>query len=315
MDYLQLIAGLIILVIGGESLVKGAVSIALRAKISSLVIGMTVVSFGTSAPELLVSLKAALSGHPDVSVGAVVGSNISNLGLVLGITVLIFPILVHRDSIRIDWPLMMLATLLFFGFAIDGLIDFYEGLFFVFILLAFTSWLIYRSRKQGKILAAEQDITSEGASNSILKDVLLLLGGIVGLYFGAEWLINSVVNIAESHHISEKLISITVVAFGTSLPELVTCTMASLRKESDISVGNLIGSNLFNILAILGITAMVEPISVTESINNFDVYFLLAISALILPFMLLGKYFGRIKGGVLILIYIIYIYFSIISEI
>lgn len=315
MDYLQLIAGLIILVIGGESLVKGAVSIALRAKISSLVIGMTVVSFGTSAPELLVSLKAALSGHPDVSVGAVVGSNISNLGLVLGITVLIFPIMVHRDSIRIDWPLMMLSTLLFFWFAMNGLIDFYEGLIFVSILVAFTSWLIYRSRKKGKMLAAVQEVTSEGTSNSIVKDILLLLGGIVGLYFGAEWLIESVVSIAESYQISEKLISVTVVAFGTSIPELVTSTMASLRKESDLSVGNLIGSNLFNILAILGITAMVEPITIAESINNFDVYFLIAISALILPFMLIGKYFGRPKGIILILIYVVYVYFSIISEI
>ena len=315
MDYLQLIAGLIILVIGGESLVKGAVSIALRAKISSLVIGMTVVSFGTSAPELLVSLQAALAGHPDVSIGAVVGSNISNLGLVLGITVLIFPILVHRDSMRIDWPLMMLSTLLFFGFALDGEIDFYEGLVFVFILAVFTSWLIIRSRKQGKVLAAEKEVESGGESNSVFKDVILMVVGVSGLYFGAEWLIDSVVNIAESHNISEKLISVTVVAFGTSLPELVTSVMASIRKESDLSVGNLIGSNLFNILAILGITAMVEPVSVAESINNFDVYFLLAISALILPFMIFGKYFGRTKGIFLILFYAVYVYFSIVSEI
>ncbi|MEQ8623941.1 MAG: calcium/sodium antiporter [Vicingaceae bacterium] len=315
MDYIQLIAGLIILVIGGESLVKGAVSIALRAKISSLVIGMTVVSFGTSAPELLVSLQAALTGHPDVSVGAVVGSNISNLGLVLGITVLIFPILVHRDSLRIDWPIMMLSTLLFFGFALDGKIDFYEGLVFVIILVAFTSWLIVRSRIQGKALVVEKEITNEGKSNSTFKDVTLLIVGISGLYFGAEWLIDSVVNIAESHNISEKLISVTVVAFGTSLPELVTSVMASIRKESDLSVGNLIGSNLFNIFAILGITAIVEPISVTDSINNFDVYFLLLISFIILPFMLFGKYFGRAKGIFLVLFYAVYVYFSIASEI
>lgn len=315
MDYIQLIAGLIILVIGGESLVKGAVSIALRAKISSLVIGMTVVSFGTSAPELLVSLQAALTGHPDVSVGAVVGSNISNLGLVLGITVLIFPILVHRDSLRIDWPIMMLSTLLFFGFALDGEIDFYEGLVFVIILVAFTSWLIVRSRIQGKALVVEKEITNEGKSNSTFKDVTLLIVGISGLYFGAEWLIDSVVNIAESHNISEKLISVTVVAFGTSLPELVTSVMASIRKESDLSVGNLIGSNLFNIFAILGITAIVEPISVTDSINNFDVYFLLLISFIILPFMLFGKYFGRAKGIFLVLFYAVYVYFSIASEI
>ncbi len=315
MEYLQLLAGLIVLVVAGEFLVKGAVSIALRWKISSLVVGMTVVSFGTSAPELLVSLEAVLSGHPDVGIGAVVGSNISNLGLVLGITVIIFPIIVHKDSLRIDWPLMMLATLLFYGFAIDGGIDFYEGLLFVSILITFTTWLVIRSRKKGVILAAEKEVVEESKSNSIAKDISLLAAGMVGLYFGADWLIDSVVQIAKNNDVSEKLISVTVVAFGTSLPELVTSVMAALRKQTDLSIGNLIGSNLFNILAILGITALVEPISVSSSINNFDVYFLLGISALIFPFMLFGKHFGRAKGIILISIYITYIYFSIIAEI
>lgn len=316
MDYLFLVLGLLLLIAGGEFLVRGAVSIALKAKISPLVVGMTIVSFGTSAPELLVSLKAALSSHPDVSIGAVVGSNISNLGLVLGITVLIFPIVVNRDSIRIDWPLMMLATILFYLFARNGEIGGLEGGVFVGVLLTFTIWLIVRSRKEGKTLAQEEDVQelSEGGS-SMFKNILLLIVGMFGLYFGAEWLIESVVSIAESYGVSEKLISVTIVAFGTSVPELVTSAVAAAKKETDISIGNLIGSNVFNLLAILGITAIVHPIHVSDSMNQFDVYYLLGISFLLLPFMVFGKRIGRIKGVVLLLVYVIYIYFSIAHEI
>lgn len=314
MDYIRLIIGLILLVIGGEGLVRGAVSIALKAKISPLVVGMTVVSFGTSAPELLVSLSAVLDGHPDVSVGAVVGSNISNLGLVLGITVLIFPILVNRDSLRVDWPLMAIATLLFYVFAIDGELVLWEGGLFVLILVAFTSWLIIRSRKQGIKLAAESEVEELSAGNPIYQDVAYLLAGMLALYFGAEWLISSVVSIAQEQGVSEKLISVTVVAFGTSLPELVTSAMAAVRKETDISIGNLIGSNVFNILAILGITALVKPLKVATSINQFDMYFLLAISIGLFPIMFFGKKIGRFKGVFLILFYLVYVYFSIMIE-
>jgi len=314
-EFLFLILGLVALIIGGDTLVKGAVSIALKAKISPLVVGMTVVSFGTSAPELLVSLNAALSSHPDVSIGAVVGSNISNLGLVLGITVLVFPILVNRDSIRIDWPIMMIATVLFFLFAKNGEIEFWEGVVFVLILALFTTWLVVRSRKKGIALAAEEEVEELGSKNPIGKDLAYIAVGMLGLYFGAEWLIDSVVSIAQSYGVSEKLISVTVVAFGTSVPELVTSCVAALKKETDISIGNLIGSNLFNILAILGITAIVHPIKVADSINEFDVYYLLGISLLILPFMLHQKRIGRGKGFFLVISYLIYIYFSISGEI
>ncbi|MDB4061108.1 calcium/sodium antiporter [Vicingaceae bacterium] len=314
MEYLWLTLGLMALVLGGEFLVRGAVSIALKAKISPLVVGMTVVSFGTSAPELLVSLSAVFGGYPDVSVGAVVGSNISNIGLVLGITVLIFPIAVNHDSLRIDWPLMILATFLFYFFAMNGELSWWEGLVFIAILSIFTFWLILRSRKEGIQLAAESEVEDLDVGNPAYKDILFLSIGMVALYFGADWLIQSVVSIASSRGVSEKLISVTIVAFGTSLPELVTSAMAAFRKETDISIGNLIGSNIFNIFAILGVTAILHPLRISDSINQFDVYFLLGISLLLFPMMLFGKKIGRWKGFFLILFYAFYIYFSIVVE-
>lgn len=315
MEYLLLFAGFLVLILGGEALVRGAVSLAVKLNVSPLVIGMTIVSFGTSAPELLVSLEAVTTGHPDVSVGAVVGSNISNLALVLGITVLIFPIKINRDTLRIDWPLMMGATVLFYLLAMDGLISLIEGIFFVAILLSFSVWIVFKSRRKGKQLIEELDIEMDKAEqSSIWKDLAYLLFGFSGLYFGADWLIHSVVLIANDFGISEKLISVTVVAFGTSLPELVTSATAAYRKETDISIGNLIGSNLFNILAILGITSIVEPVQVSKSINNLDVYFMLAISLLIFPMMYWGRKLGRLKGLVLVIFYGIYIYFAILAE-
>jgi cation:H+ antiporter len=311
--YLFLIIGIVALLIGGESLVRGSVGIALRLKISSLVIGMTVVSFGTSAPELLVSLSSVLNGMDDVAIGAVIGSNISNLGLVLGITVLIFPIVVSKDTIKIDWPLMMVASLLFYFLSFDRLISSYEGVLFVCILLSFSIWLVLKSRKQGKKLY-EEGINQFVAKNAFYKDVIFLIVGIVGLYFGAEWLIKGVVIVGNEFSISQKFISVTVVAFGTSIPELVTSAVAAYRKETDISIGNLIGSNVFNILAILGVTAIFKPIVISDSIMEFDVYFLLGISLLVFPLMYFGRKINRIKGVVLLLFYSIYIYFTIMNE-
>ncbi len=315
MEYIQLIGGLLALVLGGEFLVRGAVSIALRIKLSPLVVGMTIVSFGTSAPELLVSLEAVLSGHPDVSVGAVVGSNISNLALVLGITVLIFPIMVNRDSIRFDWPLMFLATILFWLFAMNGVLDSWEGILMLFILISYSTWLIVKSRKEGKIIQQEEEVAEISKGRTIFIDVFYLVLGFAGLYFGAEWLLHAVVTLANEFGVSEKLISVSIVAFGTSLPELVTSAVAAYRKHTDISMGNLIGSNVFNILAILGITSLVVPIQISSEINQLDMYFLLAISILILPIMLFRRRIGLWKGLLLISFYGIYIYFSIVSEI
>lgn len=312
-----LLAGFLVLIAGGEFLVKGAVSIALKLKISPLVVGMTIVSFGTSAPELLVCIEAATSGHPDVSIGAVVGSNISNLALVLGLTAIIFPLTINRDTLRIDWPLMMGASLLFFFLSWNGVISFFEGLFFLVVLFVFTGWLFYKSRKKGKAALKDLDLEideDKALSASIWKDILFLFLGFCGLYYGADWLIHSVVSIASENGISEKLISVTVVAFGTSLPELVTSCTAAYRKESDISVGNLIGSNIFNILAILGLSSLVHPIEVNPSILHFDMIYMLGISALVFPLMYFGNKLGRWKGLILVSFYFIYIYFAIVSD-
>lgn len=314
MDYILLFGGILALLIGGEALVRGSVGIALRMRISTLVIGMTIVSFGTSAPELLVSLNSVLGGYDDVAVGAVVGSNISNLGLVLGITVLIFPISVARNTIRIDWPLMIIASFLFYFLALDGEISYIEGLLFVMILITFSVWLVLKSRKEGKELYSSQDIEEFASHSPLYRDLLYLLIGMIGLYFGAEWLIEGVVNIARAHYISEKFISVTVVALGTSIPELVTSAVAAYKKETDISIGNLIGSNVFNILAILGITAMIEPISISDSINSFDIYYMLGISLLVFPLMYFGKKITRLKGVLLLLSYVVYVYFTILAE-
>lgn len=315
MEYVLLLVGLAGLILGGEFLVRGAVSLALKLHISPLVVGMTVVSFGTSAPELLVSLEGAFSGYPDVSVGAVIGSNISNVALVLGITVVIFPISVNRDSLRIDWPLMLIATILFYVFALNGILSFWEGLVFVSILASFTFWIIRRSRTEGKIIAAEQEVDEQIEEVPVFKNIAFCLAGLACLYFGAEWLIEGVVKIAKSYNISEKLISVSVVAFGTSLPELVTSAVAAFKRQTDISMGNLIGSNIFNLLAILGITSLAIPLEVSESVLNFDMYFLLAITLLLFPLMKFGSKIGFWKGIILILFYMIYIYFSFTLEI
>ena len=307
-DILWLVAGLAVLVVGGEFLVKGAVGIALKARVSTLVIGMTVVSFGTSAPELLVSVEAALDGHSGISIGNVVGSNIANLALVLAITVLIFPILVDKNTKRLDWPVMMGASLLFFFFMLDGELARWEGGVLLGLLVVFTYYLISNSRKKKR--EVEEDAEDQ-KPQSFPKAMLFLGLGLVGLYFGAEWLLKGAIGIAVSSGMSEEVIAVTIVAFGTSVPELVTSAVAAYRKETDISVGNLIGSNLFNICTVLGITSLVRPITDHEQydgILNWDIFWMLGISLLVFPLMLIGKKLGRWQGVLLLGSYIAYIW-------
>ncbi len=314
MAYLFLILGLATLIVGGEFLVNGAVGIAKKAHISSLVIGMTVISFGTSAPELIVSIKAALSGNPEIAIGNVIGSNIANLALVLGITVIIFPIVVDRNSKIIDWPMMMLASILFFVFALyfgDGyVITRIEGVILFTILLSFIIFLITKSRKQTKKLKAKSssEIEDNAAKKvNLWKALSSLLIGLIGLYFGAEWLLSSAVELARNFGMSDAVIGVTVIAFGTSVPELVTSAVAAFKKETDISIGNLIGSNLFNIMAVIGITAIVKPIHVGAESINYHMIWMLAIAFALLPLMVIGKKLGRTKGFMLFGTYVVYI--------
>ncbi len=311
MEYVLLILGLITLIVSGEFLVRGAVGIALKFNIPTLVIGMTIVSFGTSAPELLVSLKAALEGHPELSIGNIVGSNVANIALVLGITAMILPITVKKSTVKVDWPIMMGATTLFFLFILNANIEWYEGLIFVIGLIAF-NYYMFKSATKNETEEVDLDVDVEKAKNSkVIRNILLILVGSVGLAFGANWLLDGAITIATNFGVSEHIIAVTIVAFGTSVPELITSVMAALKKETDISVGNLIGSNIFNILGVLGITALVKEIPVSAQVITNDIYWVLGISLLLLPLMLIGYKVNRYRGLFLFLAYCIYIYFVV----
>ena len=304
MDIIFLILGLLTLIVGGEFLVRGSVHIANRFNLSPLVIGMTIVSFGTSAPELIVSIKAALAGNPDIALGNVIGSNIANIGLVLGLTVLIFPMIIDRNTKIIDWPMMMFSSLLFFFFAYDGVIVRWEGLTLFALLIAFTFYIIRKSRKDVKSV----DEAVEGDNPHFGISIVYLLAGLVGLYFGAEWLLGGAVNIAKDFGMEERVIAVTIVAFGTSVPELVTSCVAAFKKQTDISIGNLIGSNIFNVMSVIGITSIIKPITVSSEIISYDMLWMLGVSAILLPMIIFGKKLSRGKGMILFGIYVVYIF-------
>tara|TARA_B100000809_G_C15041164_1_gene495566 strand:- start:33 stop:968 length:936 start_codon:yes stop_codon:yes gene_type:complete len=310
MEYVYLIGGLIVLIIAGEALVRGAVGIAVKFNIPTLVIGMTIVSFGTSAPELLVSLKAALNNHPELAIGNVIGSNIANIALVLGITTMLLPIVVKRSTARIDWPIMMGTTILFYIFILDQKIVWYEGVILTLGLVAFNYYMFWSAKKNKDIEALDEE-TEEMKKSSMLVNILYITGGAIGLAFGASWLLDGAVVIASNFGVSEHVIGVTIVAFGTSVPELITSVVAAFKKHTDISVGNLIGSNIFNILGVVGITAMVKEIPVSMQVITNDIYWVLGISLLVFPLMIIGYKINRLRGFVLFAAYCIYIYFVV----
>ncbi|HDR89875.1 MAG TPA: calcium/sodium antiporter [Bacteroidetes bacterium] len=304
-DLFSLILGLVLLLFSGEFLVRGGTSLARNFRVSNLVIGVTVVSLGTSAPELVVSIDAALTGHPAISIGNVIGSNISNMALILGLVALILPIPVNRDSIRYDWPVMMLASVLFFLFILNGWLQRWEGILFFLSLIGFVSWSIIRSRKENH----HRKVKLPPAGYPVWLSFLLVAVSSLGLVFGANQLVNGASGIALRLGVSEHAISVTVVALGTSLPELATSLVAAIRKEMDISVGNIIGSNIFNLFGILGLTATVKPIHIAHDVIP-DVMWMLGLSVLLLLFMLPfrnGK-IRRWEGLVFLVCYAIYVY-------
>ncbi|MEJ6736483.1 MAG: calcium/sodium antiporter [Flavobacteriales bacterium] len=310
MEYVLLIGGLIVLIIAGEALVRGAVGVALKFNIPTLVIGMTIVSFGTSAPELLVSLKAALNDHPELAIGNVIGSNIANIALVLGITTMILPIVVKRPTARIDWPIMMVTIILFYIFILDQKIVWYEGVVLTLGLVAFNYYMFWSAKKDKEIEVLDEE-TEEVKKSSILVNILYIAGGAIGLVLGASWLLDGAVVIASNFGVSEHVIGVTIVAFGTSVPELITSLVAAFKKHTDISLGNLIGSNIFNILGVVGITAMVKEIPVSMQVITNDIYWVLGISFLVFPLMIIGYKINRLRGFALFAAYCIYIYFVV----
>ena len=308
LNFLILLGGLGVLILGGEFIVKGAVSLSGKLRVSSLVIGMTVVAFGTSAPELFVSLKSALMGNPGIAIGNVVGSNIANIALVLGLTAMIFPIIAERHTKIIYYPVMLGATLLFYLFALDGSLSFVEGIIFVAIIIVFLTLLIRNSRSKNNASVIKQE---EPTKKSIWYTLGFLLLGFLGLNFGAELFIKGAVDLSdhflEGNPNKDVIIGVTVIAFGTSAPELAASCVAAYRKEVDISVGNLIGSNIFNILLVLGITSIVTPLEVSSDPWDFNMLWMIGIALLLLIFLLVGKRIGRLKGAILFSTYLVYI--------
>jgi len=306
-----LIIGLIVLIVGGDYLVRGSSSIALRLHLSPLVVGLTIVAFGTSAPELLISVQSALKGSPDIAMGNVVGSNICNLALVLGLTAVINPVKVQPNSIRFDWPMTMGASILLFLVIREGILDALEGIIFLVAISIYLFLIIRQSRidvkSQKKSETQEEDIP-DAPSRQIWKDIFFIGLGCVALYYGSEWFVSSAKDLALSLGIEERVVGLTVVALGTSLPELVTAAVASFKGETDLALGNLMGSNIFNILSILGITAIIKPIYVHEVILNKDIVWMLMITLIILPLMVVRREVGRADGIVLLIVYTIYVY-------
>ena len=308
MGILILLFGLSVLVVGGELLVRGAVGFSKKMKISSLVIGMTVVAFGTSAPELLVSVQSAIGGNPGIAIGNVIGSNIANISLVLALTVIVFPIVMDRQTMRIDFPIMIFSMFLFSYFSFDGIITLIEGLILFSLVFIFTFFLFINSRSKENKSVVEIELSNK---ESFGKLILFFLLGFICLYFGAEWFIDGSVIIAnylfEGNPDKDLIIGVTVVAFGTSVPELATSLVAAYRKEPSLSIGNLIGSNIFNILLVLGFTSIIKPIKVSQDVLIFDSVYMIGVAFLLMILFLIGKKITRFKGIVLILSYIVYI--------
>ncbi len=310
LNLFYIIAGLVLLIAGGNWLLKAAVALSLKLNIPKIVIGMTVVSFATSAPELIVSIKAALDGFPDLALGNVVGSNIANLGLVLGVTVILGGIDVNKSFYTTDWPVMMVASLLFFGtIFFDGEIQQYEGIVMVSLLFLF---LVYLLRFQKT--AVVDEIPEDDIPLPLFKTVLFLGLGGTALWGGSELLITGAVGLAETYGVSERIIGVTIVSIGTSIPELAASIIAVIKKEKAISLGNLLGSNIFNILAVLGITSIITPIRVMDQrLLENDIFWMLGFSFLLLPLVFFpkGLRLGWRDGIILVGLYLLFVYFTI----
>ena len=307
MDFLGILFGIILLSYGGDLLTKSSIDISLKFAVPKIIIGMTVVSFATSAPELIVSLNATLDGLPSFAIGNVLGSNIANIGLVLGIITIIYPITLKQRFYYTDFPLLMISTALFyFIIYTDNQISRTEGFI---LLISITAILFYLFIYQKKSIS---EFSEEIDNNkiSITKSFLYVLFSGSLLWLGSETLIKSAVSVANKFEISERVISITMVAIGTSIPELAASIVASLKKQNDLSIGNLIGSNIFNLLVVIGVTSSIIPIGGIENSTLFsDMLWVILFSAIILPLAYFGKrnVLTRKKGIILLILYIIFI--------
>ncbi len=302
-------ASLALMILAGDYLVKGASRIAIQLHLSPLVVGLTIVALGTSAPEFFISVNSALQGSPDLALGNVIGSNICNLGLVLGATAVINPIKIQSNTIRIDWPMAMFSALLMYFFILNLELANWEGIIFLAILIIYIIFLVKNSRKNTMALRElEKELGPQKMDRKHLWiNIAFILVGIIGLYFGSDWFVDSARFLAINWGVSERVIGITMVALGTSVPELVTAIVAALKKETDLALGNLMGSNIFNVLSILGITSIIKSIEVSMLILRVDMLWMLGITLLILPFMISKKTLSRFEGILLLGCYFYYV--------
>lgn len=307
---LYLVGGLVMLFIGAEGLIRGSSNLAIKIGITPLVVGLTVVAFGTSAPELVVSLKAALIGNSSIALGNVIGSNIANIALILGAAALIKPLDVHANVIMREIPIMIGVSILLIILLLDGELGFIDGVIFVSLIVIYTVVNIILARKEKN---PQVDLEFKEGLKSKLGvpiSIVFVVVGLVILILGANLFVQSAVAIAKLFNISDAIIGLTIVAVGTSLPELITSIVASIKKEADIALGNVVGSNIFNILCILGITAIIIPVS-SAGISYVDLGIMLITAVVLLPLSKTGFFISRTEGALLLFGYAIYIYYLI----
>lgn len=307
-----LLLGILLLYGGGELLIKGAVSVAKKAGVSELFTGLVIVGFGTSFPELMVSVGAALQGASDIAIGNVVGSNIGNTLLILGLCAAVLPLVVTELSLRRDATAVLLATIILMILSIDGILGIVDGLIML-VLMGVYLFVAYKTESDN-FTGKEQEFvaikTSDGDQPSVLKPIFFTLSGLVLLIIGARFLLNGALGLSEMLQISEAVVGLTVVAVGTSLPELTISLLAVIRGNTDVAVGNILGSNIFNLLGILGISILFQPISVHPRILEFDQWVLLGTAILLFVFMMTGRKLSRAEGALLLFGYVGYIVFS-----
>ncbi|MDU8912634.1 calcium/sodium antiporter [Aestuariicoccus sp. MJ-SS9] len=310
MVWMMAVLGLAILLLAGDALVKGAVNLSLRVGIPALIVSLTIVAFGTSAPELLISIKAALEGVPGIALGNVVGSNTANVLMVLGIPALLAAMHTSAHDTRKSYVLMVMGTLLFIALAFRGVFDWIAGLILLVALALILADSTRDALNHKRAGAAEEDLEEpEGADPDMpwWKIAVFLALGLIGLPLGADLLVDSATEIALRFGVSDTVIGLTLVAVGTSLPELATTVMAALRRQADVALGNVIGSNMFNLLAIIGIASLIAPMPVDPEFLRFDLWVMLASSLILIPFVFLGRDLGRRWGVVLSVLYLGYL--------
>ena len=325
MNYLLMIAGTVLLVVGAELLVRGASRLAFLCKISPLVVGLTVVAFGTSAPELAVSVASALEGDAAIAVGNVVGSNIFNVLLILGLSAIIIPLSVAQQVVRFDMPLVIVASLVCWAIAADGTISRSEGVMLSIGLIVYTTWVIRESRKESASVQEEyaQEFpplsdkdTSSRSVSYLMMQIGLVIMGLAVLIAGSHLLVTGAVGLATALGVSSAVIGLTIVAAGTSLPEVATSIIAAWKGEKDIAVGNVVGSNLFNILGVLGFSSIVAPtgLSVTPSFLQFDIPIMVLVAILCYSMLIRGWEIARWEGTVFLLCYVVYMVAIVLVE-